>query len=384
MPWDERTRMDQKVRFAVAMSSGTYSMTELCREFGISRKTGYKWLDRFREAGALGLEDRSRAPKRTPHEMDATCAAQILEQRRKHPTWGPRKLLAVLERNAPALPWPAASSAGDLLKREGLVVARSRRRALPHRAAPVTQMDYPNETWTCDFKGEFRLGNGELCYPLTIRDGASRALLACSGQPSTQTSTAREVFEETFLSFGLPEKILSDGGVPFAAATSVKRLSSLSVWWIRLGITPVLTQPGRPDQNGAHEQMHRILKAETTKPPCYSMEEQQVVFDAFREEYDAVRPHEGIGMRAPFDLHTRSPRPYPSTLPELVYPGHYEVRRVHRGGEFQLHTSRIFLSVTLAGELIGLVEEEHQIWSVYFGPVLLGRYNERAHRLHRL
>lgn len=381
MPWDERTRMDQKVRFVAAMKSEMYSMTELCREYGISRRTGYKWFSRYQREGVLGLEDHSRAPKSRPQAMDPACAALILELRRSRPTWGPRKLLHRLKQEAPDLPWPAASSAGDLLKREGLVADRSRRRAQPHRSAPVTQMDHPNETWTCDFKGEFRLGDGSLCYPLTIRDGASRALLACSGLRSTQTTTAREVFEETFLSCGLPEKILSDSGVPFAMATAVRRLSTLSVWWIRLGIMPVLTQPGRPDQNGAHEQMHRILKAETARPPRYSLPDQQLAFNAFREDYNVLRPHEAIGMRAPFDLYSSSPRPYPSTLPEPVYPGHYEVRKVHRGGEFQLHCSRIFLSETLAGELIGLVEEDHRIWSVYFGPLLLGRYDDRDGRI---
>lgn len=384
MPWDERTRMDQKVRFIAAISSCEYTMTELCREFGISRKTGYKWAERFRREGPAGLEDLSRAPKTKPHKMDARCAARIIEERRKHPTWGPRKLLAVLQKSAPGLPWPAASSAGDLLKREGLVVARPRRRPVPHRSPPVTQMDHPNETWTCDFKGEFLLGDRSLCYPLTIRDGASRALLACSGQRSTAISTAREVFEETFLSYGLPEKILSDGGVPFAHAKTVRRLTRLSVWWIRLGIMPVLTQPGRPDQNGAHEQMHRILKAETTKPARRSHADQQLAFDTFREEYNTLRPHEGIGMRPPFEIYSPSLRPYTAKPAEIVYPGHYEVRRVRRGGEFKLHSRMIFLTEVLHRELIGLVEEDHQRWSIYFGPLLLGRYNERDHYLHRL
>lgn len=384
MPWDARTRMDQRVRFIAAMASCEYTMTELCREFGISRRTGYKWSARYCQDGARGLEERSRAPTRTPHQMDAQCAALIIVARQQHPTWGPRKLLRVLHKRSPALPWPAASSAGDLLKREGLVAPRRRRSAQPARGAPVTSMDEPNQTWTCDFKGEFRLGDRSLCYPLTIRDGATRALLACSGQRSTATQTAQEVFEETFLRHGLPEKILSDGGVPFAHARSVKRLSRLSVWWIRLGIAHVITQPSRPDQNGAHEQMHRVLKAETTRPPCRSLAEQQLCFDAFRTEYNEVRPHEALNLQTPSELYTASPRPYPSRLPELVYPGHYEVRSVRNGGEFKLRNDMVFLSEALRGERVGLLEVDHQRWSVYFGPVLLGRYNERDRYLHRL
>lgn len=384
MPWDERTRMDQRLHFIAAMDSCEFTMSELCREYGISRKTGYKWVRRYADEGLEGLRDRSRRPKWCPHRTDQECAEALVALRQSHPTWGPRKLLAVLSRREPDRRWPAASTAGDLLKRRGLVQARRRRRGQPVKPRPVVSMERPNQTWTGDFKGEFRLGDRSLCYPLTIRDGASRAMLACSGKRSPATASTREVFEETFRRYGLPEAILTDGGVPFAHPTAIRRLSRLSVWWIRLGVTPVVTQPGRPDQNGAHEQMHRVLKAETARPPAGTLANQQRRFDAFVAEYNSLRPHEALGMRTPNDLYEASSRPYPSRLLEPVYPRHFEVRRVRSSGEFKLSNRTVFLSEVLHRELIGLEEIDDRRWSIHFGPVLLARYNEREHHLQRL
>lgn len=377
MPWDERTRMDQRVRFIGALESCMYTMTELCREFGISRKTGYKWAQRYAEEGVDGLKDRSRAPKGCPHRTDSRCEKALVEGRRKHPLWGPRKLLVVLERRYPDWPWPAPSTAGAILKRHGLVEPRRRRRRHPPPAKPVIESQRPNDVWTADFKGEFRMGDRQLCYPLTVADRMSRYLLGCEGKSSVAVSGARPVFERLFTDYGLPSKMLTDGGVPFAAPRSPRRLSRLSVWWVRLGIEPVLIEPGHPEQNGRHERMHRTLKAATARPPSSCMQSQQRAFNRFLKEYNDERPHESLNMRPPAELYTPSSRPYPRKTPDVDYPGHYEVRSVRPKGEIKWRGQMLFVSETLRGEHVGLEEADDGLWSLYFGSLLLGRYDER-------
>jgi len=384
MPWDERTRMDQRVRFIGLLESGSYTMTELCREFGISRQTGYKWAQRYVEEGIEGLQDRSRAPKSCPHRTASCCEEALVSARRKHPDWGARKLLRVLERRHPEWSWPAPSTAGELLKRHGLVQPRRRPRRHPRPGKPVVEAVEPNDVWTTDFKGEFRMGDGQLCYPLTTADRMSRYLLGCKGRSSVATEGARPVFERLFKRYGLPHKILSDSGVPFASPRTPRRLSRLSVWWIKLGIEPVLIEPGHPEQNGAHERMHRTLKAATARPPASCMSAQQRAFDRFRVEYNDERPHESLDMRPPAELYAPSPRPYPSKTPEVEYPGHYEVRRVRPGGEIKWRSRIVFVSATLAGERVGLEEVDDGTWSLSFGAVLLGRYDARERTLELL
>ncbi len=383
MPWDETTRMSQRLRFISGLESGYYTMTELCERYGISRKTGYKWAERFVTAGPGGLEDRPHVAKSFPHQINVEKAAQIVDLRRRFPHWGPRKLRAWLDRHHPEETWPAASTIGDLLKRQGLVEERRRcrRRPLPPRA-PQVEATSPNAVWSSDFKGEFRLGNSRLCYPLTVTDGFSRYLLGCQGLESTSGGGAKEVFESLFREYGLPHAMLTDNGSPFASFNGLARLSRLSVWWIKLGIRPVLTQPGHPEQNGRHERMHRTLKAETTRPPAADAAGQQNRFEEFRRVYNEQRPHEALEQRAPAEVYESSPRPYPSRLPASEYPGHFEVRSVGKKGEIWWRGEAQFVSHSLEGERIGLEEVEEGQWSVYLGSVLLARFDEQERRLY--
>jgi transposase InsO family protein len=381
MPWNETDLMRERVRFIDDLESELFTMTELCARYGISRKTGYKWAQRYVEAeGCSGLVERSRAPKHCPHRLAEPVAEALLEMRREHPRWGPRKLLAVLSRRRPQLSLPAASTVGDLLRRHGLVEprARGRRRSPPQR--PKWEAATPNELWSVDFKGEFRMGDRHYCYPLTLVDRHSRYLLGCCGQRSTATLGARAALERCFREHGLPRGMLSDNGSPFSSR-ALAGLSRLSVEWIKLGIRPVLIEPGHPEQNGAHERMHRTLKAETARPPAANLAAQQRRFDAFRREFNELRPHEALAQRTPAQLYEPSPRPYPRVLPEIEYPGHYEVRRVRQAGEIKWQGDLLFLSSVLAGEPVGLEEVEDGIWSLCFGPLLLARFDERTRRL---
>lgn len=381
MPWSVSSPMSRRLEFVEDAQRGLYAMTELCARYGISRRVGYKWLARYAADGVDGLADQRRVAHSHPHRMPAEVAAALLTCRGAHPTWGPRKLLAYLARRHPRTAWPAASSVGALLKREGLVRARRRRPMPGHPGPPTAPMDAPNATWTADFKGQFRTQDGAYCYPLTVCDGYSRYLLACRGLPSVETAGARPVFERLFREHGLPTRIRSDNGVPFATS-ALGRLSALSAWWIKLGITPELTEPSSPQQNGQHERMHRTLKAEATKPPRNTLRAQQQRFDAFQREYNTERPHEALRNATPADHYTPSPRAYPRRLADPEYPGHFQVRYVSRNGGVRWRNQWVNVSHVLAEEYVGLEEVEDGIWSVYFGPVLLGRFHERDLRIH--
>lgn len=382
MPWDETTRMSQRVRFISELESCQYTMSELCERFGISRKTGYKWAERYAQEGPRGLEDRTRAPRSSPQRMSSEVSEELLALRRRYPGWGPHKLRSWLERRRPDLKVPAASTIGDLLKRQGLVEARrSRRRPLPPQAPRVEALS-ANDVWSLDFKGQFRLGDGRLCYPLTVSDSYSRYLLGCEGLESPSGCASRQVLEHLFREHGLPQALLTDNGSPFAAARSLARLSRLSVWWIKLGIRPVLIQPGHPEQNGRHERMHRTLKAETARPPEANAIKQQERFDEFRRVYNEQRPHQALGQATPAEFYELSKRPYPSRLEPLEYPGHFEVRTVRTAGEIKWQGELLYVSDTLAGERIGLEEVEEDQWAVYFGEVLLARFDGQERKLY--
>jgi transposase InsO family protein len=377
MPWKETTWMDQRMRFVADVTSCRYTMSELCRLYGISRKTGYKWAQRYGEEGVDGLKERSRRPHRCPRQTEARCEEALVAERRAHPRWGARKLLARLRRKHPDWDWPAPSTAAALLKRHGLVAPRRARRSKSHLDKPELRFDRPNDLWTADFKGEFRTADRQLCYPLTVADRYSRYLLACRDRRSTARVGVVPVFEEVFRAYGLPAAILTDGGPPFAAPLAPRRLSRLAVWWVKLGIQPMLIEPGHPEQNGSHERMHRTLKAETARPPAANANAQQRAFDRFRREYNHQRPHEGIGLVPPGELYRSSPRPYPRRPPEVTYPGHFELRDVRAKGDIRWQGQRLFLSDVLKRETVGLEEVDDGLWSVYFGTVLLGRYDER-------
>lgn len=382
MPWSETVEMS-RVKFIADRQSGLYDMTELCEKHGISRKTGHKWADRFDREGVGGLKDRSRAPRHSPGETAPEVAERLLELRRKHPSWGPRKLLAWLEKREPGQGWPVASTVGGLLKRAGLVGARRRRAG---RVGPVavsrTEASGPNEVWTSDFKGEFRTGDGRLCYPLTVVDGFSRYVLVIQALPSVAGAGAWPVFERAFREYGLPRVIRTDNGNPFASSSALAGLSRLSVRWIKLGIALERIQPGHPEQNGRHERMHRTLKAETARPPAANAKGQQEFFDRFRQEYNEQRPHEALGQIPPSELYQASPRAYPDRLPQPEYPSHYEVRSVSRGGEIKWRGKFLFLSEALGGERVGLEEYEDGLWAVYLSALQLGRFDERERKIY--
>lgn len=383
MPWEETTCMDQRVRFIVAFSGCTYSMSELAAQYGISRKTGYKWTERYGKEGVDGLKDRSRAPKSCPRQTSPEVEKLVVALRQAHPTWGPRKLLASLRKVEPDRAWPAASTVGEILKRHGLVQSRPARRRWPHPGRPAAQAPGgPNEVWTADFKGQFRLGDGRLCYPLTVADAYSRYLLEVHGLESVAGSGVWPAFVRLFREHGLPQAIRTDNGSPFASAGSVGGLTRLSVQWIKLGIRPERIQPGHPEQNGSHERMHRTLKAETTRPPAGNQAGQQQRFDQFRREYNEQRPHEALSQRTPSELYASSPRSYPEKEPSVEYPGHFAVRYVHRGGEIKWQGRYLFVSEALGGEHVGLEETDDGIWTVYFGPVRLARFDERERELY--
>lgn len=376
MPWLETSPMTERQRFVEDMRRGLFSMTELCARYSISRKTGYKWSDRYEAEGRAGLVERSHAPEHCPHKIPEAVARAICEARRAHPAWGPRKLLPWLARREPTLRLPAASTAGDLLIREGLVKKRRRRRRYLHPGvvAPVTTQ--PNDIWTTDFKGHFRTGDGEYCYPLTVADLHSRFLLGCDALTSTKGREARPCFERLFGEYGLPAAMRSDNGVPFAS-TGLHGLSQLNVWWMRLGIQHQRIRPASPQENGAHERMHRTLKREATRPPAATRRRQQLAFDRFRALYNEERPHEALGDRPPASVYRPSRRALPERLPAVEYPGHYQVRFVCNAGTFRFKNHLLFIASALKQHSIGLEEVEDGIWSIYFCQVLLARLDER-------
>jgi putative transposase len=383
MPWQEATPMEQRERFVRDYQRGLYTMTELCARYSISRKSGYKWLGRFDEGGLAALEDRSRAPHHCPHAMSDQVATMICEARRGHPHWGPGKLLDWLAPRYPALDLPATSTAGDLLARKGLVKKRRRRRREEHPGVVPATTTQPNDLWTADFKGHFRTANGVYCYPLTVADLHTRYLIGCDGLLSTRGDGVRAVFDRLFRRYGLPRAIRTDNGVPFATV-AIHGLSPLNVWWIRLGIQHQRILPAHPQQNGAHERMHKTLKGEAIRPPRRSRATQQHAFNLFREEYNYERPHQALRGRTPGDLYRPSPRTYTGALAPIEYPGHFIVKRVTNAGTFRFKKRLLFIATALIHHPIGLEEIEDGVWSIYFCRVLLGRLDERDYVLRGL
>lgn len=380
MPWQATDVEKERMRFLAAVEEGRYSMSELCERFGIRRQTGYTLLERWREEGVGALKERSRAPKHSPHRIGEELQAVLLEARGAHPTWGPRTILAWVQKRRPELELPAASTVGDLFKREGLVKSRPRRRSWRHPGRASVTASKANQLWSTDFKGQFRTSDGQTCYPLTVADAHTRFLLACDGLVSTAHQGAREIFERLFRTHGLPEAIRSDNGGPFATK-AVAGLSRLNVWWTKLGIKHDRTQPGHPEQNGSHERMHRTLKAVTLRPPAADASEQQARFDAFRREFNEERPHQALAMKTPGSLYAASTREMPERIADPVYPGHCRIRQVRANGILYFRDREIFLSELLIGEHVALEEVDDGIWSIYFYDLLLARLDERTFTL---
>lgn len=370
MAWKERSRVDERVLLVGEYLKGERGMAELCREFGVSRKTAYKWVARYQIDGPSGLADRSRAPLTHPRRIEPATVEMLVEARRAHANWGARKVLAWLGRKSPALELPAASTVNDIFTRYGLSRARSARRRTPPFTEPFADADAPNRVWCADFKGDFKTGDRKRCYPVTITDAYSRMLLRCTALCSTKTTRVRPIFEAAFREFGLPDRIRTDNGTPFASR-GAGGLSQLSIWWVKLGIQHERIEPGHPEQNGRHERMHRTLKQETLRPPAGSMRRQQVRFDEFRTEFNEERPHEGIGNNVPAALYLPSVRDYPTRLRRIEYPVDFQVRRVAASGRIRWHGEMVTVNHALEGELIG-IQLGDGIHTVFFADVRLG------------
>jgi transposase InsO family protein len=368
--------MDQKTQFIADYLRQILSMSELCELYGISRKTGYKIVERYVRHGPAGLEERSRRPASNPNATPEQIVQAIVALRQRHPSWGAKKLLPILEKRHPAWDLPGRSTVCDTLSREGLVPKKRNRRHIGHPGKPSTAILAANDVWSADFKGQFKTGDGIYCYPLTVADGFSRYLLGCQGLLSTCVDEAKPVFTRLFKEYGLPRRIRSDNGVPFATNT-LARLSSLSAWWVRLGILPELIEPGKPQQNGRHERMHRPLKAETTRPAANTCRGQQRKFDRFRQEFNFERPHEALDMQTPAACYDCSPRAMPNKIPPLEYPDRFELRYVSANGGIRWNKGWVNVSITCVGEYVGLEEIDDGVWNVYFGPLKLGRLLER-------
>lgn len=387
MPWTLTDPMRERAKLVALYQDGLYSAAELADRFSVSRKTAYKWIHRYRDGGAGALADRSHAahtqPNRTPPEIEAALVAC----RQAHPTWGPKKLLVYLARRCPDLTLPAPSTAGAILRRHGLTQPRRRRQRPkpPGRVPLVTEA--PCNVWCADFQGQFLLGSGLLCYPLTVTDAHSRFVLECHALPSTKQGGVLPAFEGLFREHGLPRAIRTDNGNPFARQ-AIAGLSALNVWWIKLGIGHQRIEPGRPEQNGRHEPtpprwggMHRVLKAETTRPPASTMQAQQARFDTWRADFNRERPHEALGGATPASLYRPSPCPMPARLPEPAYPAHHEVREVSSAGTVRFKKRQFFVSKALVHEYVAFEEIGEGVWSLSFYDVELARPRERTFKL---
>lgn len=369
--------LEQRRRFVRDYESGQWLLAELCDRFGITRPTAYKWLARYEELGEEGLEELSRAPHRCPHRVERSLEQKILAMRKRERKCG-RKLRRMLETRHPGMAWPAVSTINAILDRHGMLHKRRPRRPKPpHPGTIPLETERPNQVWPADFKGQFRTGDGQYVYPLTITDHHSRRLLVCVALPSTRLAGVKPAFVRLFREVGLPEALRTDNGPPFASQ-GLLGFSELSVWCLQLGIAHQRIRPGCPQDNPTHERMHRELKKETTRPPAPHLRAQQRKFDRFQKRYNTDWPHDGIGGAVPDALWQPSPRPYPERIPPPEYPAHWEKRKVSIGGTFRLKGPQVFLSHALAKQVIGLEEVDDGIWNIIYYTTVLGRVDQRT------
>lgn len=366
MPWKIKEPMDERISMIADWKSGRYTITELAVIYGVSRKTIYKWTSRYEESGIDGLKEMSRAPLIHPNQTPEEVIRELITEKLGHGNWGPKKILKRLTEKMPDIQWPAVCTAEKWLGRYGLVQKRKRRKRVPPYSEPFLTCDKPNKVWSADFKGQFRMGDGAWCYPLTLSDNMSRYLLMCRGVESPSYNDTQKWFEWAFRTYGLPGSIRTDNGTPFAGR-GITGLSRLSVWWIKLGIRPERIECGKPQQNGRHERMHKTLKEETAKPPMANMSRQQMRFEEFRREYNDERPHESLGMKTPSDLYEVSRLCYPEKIRGPQYDEREYVRKVRNHGEIGFRGKYYFLSELLAGEQVGLMEEDAGKYKVRFG-----------------
>ena len=379
MPWEGVTVSEQRRSFIRDYTDGSYSKTELAERFSISRKTVYKWIDRFREEGLNGIEERSRRPLSCPWQTDKRIVEELVQLRRRFPSKGPKKLLGKLRNRHRWVELPAQSTVAHILDRQGLVKTKRRHRRA-HPGCPKHASTAPNDIWAADYKGQFRLKNGQYCFPLTVSDLYSRLLLGCEAHPAVSMEQTIACFLRLFREYGLPNRIRTDNGVPFASS-ALARLSQLQVLFIKYGIYPELIEPGKPQQNGIHARMHRTLKQEATIPPGYSLKGQQRKFDAFREDFNTDRPHEALGMVEPATVYQPSPRRMPQQVDLYDYPKHYLVRRVSRCGTIRVFHNQVFVTQTLNEDYIGLEEVHDGVYDLYFCFYQIGRYDLRTNKI---
>lgn len=382
MPWRETCPMEERVKFIGDWLKDEETVADLCLIYGISRKTGYKWIERYERHGVDGLREMSRSPHDHPNQTPTVTEEKLVRFRHQHPHWGPLKLIHRLKILQPNENWPAVSTAGAILKRHGLTKPPRHRKRTPAFAGNVREIHRPNDVWGADFKGWFRTRDGGRVDPLTITDLASRYLIECRALISTKGNDVRPWFELAFREFGLPWAIRTDNGPPFASV-GLGGLSRLSVWWIRLGIIPERIRPGHPEENGCHERMHRSLAEGTVNPPEKNVMAQQRSFTFFRREFNEERPHSSLEMQTPAQIYRPSGRYYPETLPALEYGNGIEVRRVRSNGEIKWGGGFLFLSEALIGEQVGLRRVDNDRWAIHFGPVPLAEYDSSNKRLQR-
>jgi transposase InsO family protein len=369
--------MDQRWKFVEKVEAKQECFAELCREFEVSRKTGYKWLQRYQAGGAAALADQCRAPKRQAKAVTPERVQSILQARALHRRWGPKKLKAWLTRTYPDQSWPAASTIGEILKRAGLTVKPRKVIWVTSTPGGLQQAGEANQVWCADFKGYCHCQDGSRCDPLTLTDNYSRYLLRCQAVMGTDEKYARAFFEAAFREYGLPQTIRTDNGAPFASV-ALAGLSELSVWWIKLGIWPERIAPGKPQQNGRHERMHRTLKQETMQPPGKTLRVQQRSFDQFRQEYNHERPHEALEMKRPGDLYAPSGKPYPRVIRAPEYGADRIVRTVGSCGRIGWCGERVFITKVLGNDPIGLEGVDDGIWRIWFGHYPIGWLDERT------
>jgi len=381
MPWQQTCVMQERVKFIMDVLDDTYAMTELCAYYGISRKTGYKWIDRHLQGGIEALSNRSRATHNHPNEISPEVKNSILAVKSRFPKWGAPKIRNRLQRIYPTWnSYPAISTIGLFLHKQGLTCPRKRRRRATPTEPPLTKGCYSNQVWSADFKGHFCTGDGSRCNPLTISDYTSRYFLCCRHLDRMSYGYVRPRFERVFREYGLPEVIRTDNGSPFASR-GLGGLSRLSCWWIRLGIHPERIAPGHPEQNGRHERIHKTLKAYTACPAAQTLGQQQKRFDAFRAEYNEHRPHEALAMRTPSESYIGSARPFPSRLAEFSYGDHMQIRLVYAHGDITYDGRRLFLSESLRGEYIGLEQVSENMSYLWYCDYLLGHLDHRRRRV---
>lgn len=371
MPWKKTSVVEERTEFLEAVRKDPRgNFTRLCEQFGISRQSGYALLARYREQGAEALKDKPPTAKECPHKTPGDVEDLVVEMRKRHPYEGPKKLRVRLGEAHPEVVLPVASTIGDILKRRAMIRPRRARMRVPMHASPLEPCSEPNELWCTDFKGHFALGDGQRCHPLTITDAATRYLVLCEGLVAERTELARPQFERAFNEFGVPDRIRSDNGAPFASK-ALGGLSELSVWWIQLGVVPERIEPASPQQNGRHERMHRTLKEQTTKPPAAKMPEQQRVFDHFRRDYNDCRPHEALGQKPPASVYEPSWRPLRAPqAPE--YGDGFQVRRVDATGRIGIGGAKLSVGRLLKGQPLGFKQTDDDEWEIHYGPLLLG------------